>query len=166
MKPEKELLREKTNCQNLKVEGNNSFQAENWNRFLRTSKNYVESCRGVDGPESVSQTYSDMAVAFLAMNRPNEALDSANSCSSIYYQNPSCHINKTIILLRLNRFEEAKNSLNIAERVTRDELSAIDSSISTSRDSEREVYKKKKSELMQKLELIELIRKIFSLQKN
>jgi tetratricopeptide (TPR) repeat protein len=122
---------------------------------VRDAKNYIEYCRDVQDSESISQAYVSIAFAFLEMNRPIDALDSANLCISTYYPNPYCHFNKARALLRLLRFEEAKNSLNIAEATAKHELSVIDSYIIASRDtSKRESYIGKKSSYMAILEQI------------
>jgi len=153
----------KEGCLELTKKANQSFQADNWKKYIKDSKNYIESCRNVDSSESISMAYSLMVVAFLNMKQPNDALDSANLCISTYYANPDCHLKKATILLQLHRFEEAKNSLNIAERTTKEQLSVIDSYIIASRSSpERESYMTKKASYMQTLEFIELLRKIFS----
>ena len=149
-------------CLELKKKANQSYGAKDWEKYIKDSKNYIESCRNVDDSESISMTYSSMAGVFLLMSQPNDALDLANLCSSTYYANPDCHFNKAWALLQLRRFEEAKNSLNIAERTAKNGLAVIDSYIIASRSSpEREFYMTKKSSYMQTLEHIEFFRKIF-----
>lgn len=149
-------------CSELKKNGNQAFEAKEWEKYTRLSKNYIESCRNVDGSESISMTYISMAIAFLNMNQPNEALDSANLCSSTYYANPDCHIAKAKALIQLRRFEEAKNSLNIAETTAKHELSVVDSYIIASRNSqEKEFYMSKKSSYLQTLNIIETLRRVF-----
>jgi hypothetical protein len=149
-------------CLELLKKANQSYGAKDWEKYIRDSKNYIESCRNVVDSESISQTYSSMAGIFLLNSQPNDALDLANLCCSTYYANPDCHFNKAWALLQLCRFEEAKNSLNIAERTAKHGLSVVDSYIIASRSSEeKEFYMTKKSSYIQTLEHIEFFRKIF-----
>jgi tetratricopeptide (TPR) repeat protein len=149
-------------CLELGEKANQSFGARDWEKYIKDSKNYIESCRNVLGSESISTIYSLMAAAFVHMGQPNDAVNSANLCSSTYYANPDCHFYKAWALLQLRRFEEAKNSLNIAERTAKHELSVIDSYIIASRYSEeRELYVTKKMSYIQTLNSIELFRSIF-----
>jgi tetratricopeptide (TPR) repeat protein len=155
------LNREKV-CLELSKEWTHDFEVKDFDKFLRVSKNYLESCLGVHGSEEISTAYVFIAMAFLKMNRPSDALDSANSCISTYYPNPECHLFKAEALLGLYRFEEAKNSLNIAERTAKNELSVIDSYIIASRNpSERELNLRKKSNYMRTLDAIERYKKIY-----
>jgi len=156
------LLDRKKACLELGKKANQSFEAKDWDKYIKDSKNIIESCRDVFDSESISTTYSLIAGAFLYMGQPNDALDSANLCSSTYYANPNCHFDKAWALLQLRRFEEAKDSLNIAERTAKNELSVIDSYIIASRSSsEREFYMTKKTSYMKILEHIEFFRKVF-----
>jgi len=123
------VLSRKEVCLELISERNNTIRAKDWPNLVRVSERCIESCRGVQNAEDISDSYDIMATAFFEMNHPNDALDSANSCISIYFPNPSCHLKKAEALLLLYRFEEAKISLNIAEKMAKHELSVIDSYI-------------------------------------
>lgn len=156
------VLNRKEVCLELLSERDNTYRTKDWPNLVRVSERYIESCRDVHNAEDISSAYNIMATAFLEMNRTNDALDSANSCISSYFQNPECHLKKAEALLLLYRFEEAKISLNIAEKTVKYALSVIDSYIVASRNpSEREFYMAKKSSNMQILELIEKLKNIY-----
>jgi len=93
------------------------------------------------------------------MHHAQDALEAANSCIKTYYANPGCHFQKAQALLALNRLIEARDLLDIAERLAKSSIEQNDSALRTTyNSSERELYLALKNEYEFQLRLIKALR--------
>jgi hypothetical protein len=81
------------------------------------------------------------------MNRPQEALDAAISCIDFSYIHSSgCHIEKAVALMALGRLAEARATIEIGERLLKQNLSQNESDIREARscvERKRDVLERK-----------------------
>jgi hypothetical protein len=146
-------------CIEQREERTAAVNARDWPNLVRLSKRYVQSCRGVTGAQDISDAYEDIAKANLAMHRAQDALEAANMCVTTYYANPGCHLEKALAMLALNRLIEARDILDVTERLLKSALTENDLAFRSAYHSlEREMHLAIKKSYETKLRLVEVLR--------
>jgi hypothetical protein len=146
-------------CIEQKRERTAAVNARDWPNLDRLSKRYVQSCRGVTGAQDISNAYEDIARANRRRHRAQDALEAANMCVTTYYANPGCHLEKAQAMLALNRLIEARDILDVTERLLKSALTENDLAFRSAYHSlERELHLTIKKNYEAQLGLVEDLR--------
>jgi tetratricopeptide (TPR) repeat protein len=141
-----------------------AMTARDWLSLERLAKRYLQSCHGVTGNDAheMSLAYEQIAIANSAMHRAQDALKAADSCVIMYYANPGCHLEKALALLALNRLLEARDVLDVTERLLHSALRQNDLALRTTYTSvNHELHLALKHKYVTKLQLVEALRARF-----
>lgn len=104
-------------CISLINERTAALVADDWQHLERLAKRYLQTCRSVHDPESLANAQEDLAIAYLKLGNLTAALLATESCIDLFYASAGCHVRWTELLLKLERPQEARASLAIAEKL-------------------------------------------------
>lgn len=134
--------------------------AKDWPQLEQIAERYISICGTVFGARDLSTAYEAKATALIRLQRLPEALQTLASCIETYYPNSGCHSKRVMALIDLNRRDEARSALAIAEQVARHNLvtSHVESR-TLSHSSEAELLRAQREEFQSHIELLEVLKR-------
>lgn len=150
----------KRECLTLLEERTAATDAKDWKQLEKLAKRYLQNCKGVDDSEWYSTGYENLGAANIQLNNAMAALTASETCIDIYYRNAGCHINKVQALIKLKRLSEARNSIEIAERLLAHVTDKNERDLrETSDPLKKEVYSSKQVHLNSLKRLLDSLRR-------
>lgn len=122
LKREDSLITKEKQCTFVMNQMAAAMAADDWTQLDRISRGYLKQCKEIATPERLSSAYENIAFANNQLKNYKQALMAANTCISVYYANPGCHILKAEALFAVKRYDEAIRVLETAEKLTRHAL--------------------------------------------
>lgn len=91
--------------------------ARDWLQLTNEADRFIKNCGSILGNEFLAQAHQRKMDAYEFLQLPSKALKSSDDCLNSYYGNTGCHLGRTFALIQLKRYQEAKVSLDRADKL-------------------------------------------------
>lgn len=148
-------------CVTLIKEQTAALVARDWSQLERLAKQYLQDCKEVHDSEAYSGGYEHLAIANMYLGNEVAALAMSEKCINIFYGNSGCHVEKVQALIKLKRISEARDALEIAERLVAHLIDNNERHLhETHHPIYKELYSAKLYQLRAEKSLLEQIRRL------
>ncbi|MFN9774967.1 MAG: hypothetical protein ACK54X_20380 [Burkholderiales bacterium] len=110
-----------------------AMNARDWMVVERIARQRLARCD--TGPELRALTWAGLGNALRGQGRHKEALDVADKCIEERYRAPACHINRLLLLVFFQRFDDARKQEAAARTVLLEKRKSLSSELATVRES-------------------------------
>lgn len=149
----------KDRCISLHNEKTAALVADDWENLDRLAREYIKKCKGVFDADWLSGAYENIALANNSRGKFKSALIASESCVKAYYGSPGCHIEKAKALMSIGKISEAKEALDISEKLAGHALEGAQWNFNHARSElDKELYTSYISRYESSLELINYLR--------
>lgn len=104
-------------CVSLIKERTAAIVTRDWKQLEKIAKRYIQTCKSVHDSESIANAHMDLANAYSGLGNQSSALAATEACIDLFYASPSCHVYRVEFLLKLERRQDARAALTIAEKL-------------------------------------------------